>query len=314
MLNKNRFFVTGGAGSIGSHLVDRLAKEGNVTAYDNLSLGKKEFIAHHFSKKNFKFIKADLLNLNHLKKCMRKHNIVFHMAANSDINFGTLRTNIDLKQGVVATYNVLEAMRINNVKKIVFASTSAVYGEPDLFPTPESYGSKLPISLYGASKLAGESLISAFCHLYDMQAWIFRFANIIGERSTHGVMYDFVNKLRKNPKKLEILGDGTQRKPYLYVKDCVDGILYGFKHANGNVNIFNLGCDDNTDVNTIAKIIINEMNLKNVKVCYTGGKRGWKGDVTLVNYDTTKMKRLGWAPYLSSDEAVRKAVKEYLKQ
>ncbi len=306
-------FVTGGAGFIGSHLVDRLVKEDSVIVYDNLSLGKKEFIQQHFSKKKFKFIKADLLNLNQLKKSVRGSDTIFHIAANSDIGFGTTQTDVDLKQGVIATYNVLESMRINDVKKIVFASTSAVYGEADVFPTPESYGAKLPISLYGASKLAGEGLISAFCHLYGMQSWIFRFANIIGERSTHGVMYDFVNKLNKNPKKLEILGDGSQRKPYLYVKDCVDGMLYGFKHATEEVNILNLGCEGNTDVNTIAKIIIKEMKFKNVKLIYAGGKRGWKGDVTFVDYDTSKMKKLGWKPSISSDEAVRKAVKEYLK-
>ena len=307
-------FVTGGAGFIGSHLVDRLMEEGFVTVYDNLSLGKKEFIKHHLSKKKFRFVKADLFNLSYLTKCMKSHDVVFHMAANSDIELGTAKTDVDLKQGVIATYNVLEAMRDNNIKKLIFASTSAVYGEPDVFPTPENYGAKLPISLYGASKLAGEGLISAFCHLYDMQAWIFRFANVIGERSTHGVMYDFVNKLIKNQKHLEILGDGNQTKPYIYVKDCVDGIIYGAKYSKQDVNVFNLGCDDNTDVNKIAKIIIKEMKLKNVKITYRGGKRGWKGDVAYVNYDTAKMKKLGWKPSLSSDEAIKKAVKEYLKQ
>ncbi|MBI1935279.1 NAD-dependent epimerase/dehydratase family protein [Candidatus Woesearchaeota archaeon] len=308
-----KFFVTGGAGFIGSHLVDMLAEKGDVTVYDNLSLGKKEFIESHLSKKGFKFIKEDLLNLGKLKVSMKDHDAVFHMAANSDIALGTMNTDVDLKQGIIATYNVLESMRLNNIKKIVFASTSAVYGEAEIMPTPENYGAKLPISLYGASKLAGEGLISAFCHLYGMQSWIFRFANVIGERSTHGAMYDFVKKLRKNPKELQILGDGHQRKPYLYVKDCADGMIFGFEHSDKEVNIFNLGCDGNTDVNTIAKIIIEEIKLNNVRLCYTGGKRGWPGDVALVAYDTSKMKKMGWKPRFTSDGAVRKAVTEYLK-
>ena len=308
-----KFFVTGGAGFIGSHLVDRLVEENYVAAYDNLSLGKTEFIKQHLKNKNFRFIKDDLLSISNLKKSIKGYDAAFHMAANSDISLGTAKTDIDLKQGAIATYNLLESMRLNDVRKIVFASSSAVYGEPDKFPTKESYGAKLPISLYGASKLACEGMISAFCHLYGMKAWIFRFANIIGERSTHGVMYDFVNKLRKNPKRLEVLGDGNQRKPYLYVRDCVDGMLYGFGHANEEVNVFNLGCSDNTDVKTIAKIIIKEMGLKNARIEYAGGRQGWKGDIVFVDYDTAKMKNLGWEPSFNSEGAVRKAVKEYLK-
>lgn len=307
-----KFFVTGGAGFVGSHLVDRLIKEGNVTIYDNLSLGKKEFIERHLPNKSFRYIEADLLDLNKLKTEMGGHDVVFHLAANSDISKGTKDTTIDLNQGIIATYNVLESMKLNGIKKIVFSSTSAVYGEADIIPTPESYGAKLPISLYGAGKLAGEALISAYCHLYGIQAWIFRFANIIGERSTHGVMFDFIKKLRKNPKELEILGDGKQKKPYLYVKDCVDGMIYGFKHANDGVNVFNLGCDGNTNVDHIAKIVIEEMNLKNVNIIHTGGKRGWKGDVPFVDFDTSKMRNIGWKPSLGSDEAVKKAIKIYL--
>lgn len=307
-----KFFVTGGAGFVGSHLVDRLIKEGNVTIYDNLSLGKKEFIERHLPNKSFRYIEADLLDLNKLKTEMGGHDVVFHLAANSDISKGTKDTTIDLNQGIIATYNVLESMKLNGIKKIVFSSTSAVYGEADIIPTPESYGAKLPISLYGAGKLAGEALISAYCHLYGIQAWIFRFANIIGERSTHGVMFDFIKKLRKNPKELEILGDGKQKKPYLYVKDCVDGMIYGFKHANDGVNVFNLGCDGNTNVDHIAKIVIEEMNLKNVNIIHTGGKRGWKGDVPFVDFDTSKMRNIGWKPSLGSDGAVKKAIKIYL--
>ena len=306
-------FVTGGAGFIGSHLVDKLIERGDtVTVYDNLSSGKNQFIQHHLNRSDFTFIKDDLLNLDHLTKAIADHDVVFHMAANPFVRLGEEQTDLDLQQGVIATYNVLEAMRLNNIKKMVFSSSSVVYGETTAETLPETFGPSLPISLYGAGKLGGEGLISAYCGTFDFQAWIFRFANIVGLRGTHGVIVDFIAKLRKNPKELEILGDGKQQKPYLHVLDCVDAILYGFDHADEHINLFNIGCDSNTTVTRIAELVVEEMGLQNVSFKYTGGKRGWKGDVPRFQLDTTKLKRLGWTATRTSDEAVRKAIQETL--
>ncbi len=307
-------FVSGGAGFIGSHLIDRLMAENHeVIVYDNLSLGSKEKIEHHLDKKNFKFIESDLLDLEKLKHAMTGADIVFHLAANSDISNNDV-TNIDLKQGTIVTYNVLESMRFNNIKKIVFSSTSAIYGEADIKPTPENYGPLLPISFYGASKLACEGLISSFCHNFNFQAWMFRFANIIGSRGSHGILPDFVKKLNENPKELEILGDGSQKKPYLEVKNCVDGILFGWKNSNKQINYFNLGCIGATDVVTIADTIVQELGLKNVKYNFTGGKRGWPGDVAEVAFDVSKINRLGWKARYTSDEAVRAGARDFIKE
>jgi len=309
-----RCFVTGGAGFIGSHLVDRLIAEGNqVTVFDNLSSGKKEFIQQHIGNGNFKLMKADLLDLDKVKETMRKHDVVFHLAANPDARRGIENTELDLKQETIATYNVLEAMRVNGVKKIVFASSGTIYGETPVIPLPEDYGPALPISLYGAGKLASEGLISAFCGTFDMQAWLFRFANVVGKRTTHGVIFDFIQKLKQNPSKLEILGDGKQCKPYLDVEDCVDGILYGFKNSHDKVNVFNLGCPTATDVTTIAKMLVEEMGLSDVKFKYTGGDRGWPGDVPQVRFNVQKMNNLGWKAEHTSDEAVKKAIKDILQ-
>jgi len=289
-----RYFVTGGAGFIGSHFVDRLVEMGKVTVYDNLSSGRREFIQCHFNKENFDFIQADLLDFGTLKQAVSNHDAVFHLAANPDVRAGTDNTDLDLRQGTIATYNVLEATRLNGINKMVFASSSAVYGEACMTPITEDHGPLLPISLYGASKLASEGLISAFCHLFNMQAWIFRIANVVGARISHGVIFDFVNKLRQNPRQLEILGDGTQQKPYLHIDDCVDGMLFGFEHCQQQLNVLNLGCLSSTNVTIIAKMVIEAMNLTNVKLAYTGGDRGWRGDIPQVRLDMTKMNRLGW--------------------
>ena len=307
-----KYFVTGGAGFIGSHLVDKLVNMNTITVYDNLSSGKREFIEPHLNRDSVQFINADLLKLDALKKAMKDHDVVFHMAANPETRVGIEDTDLDLKQGVIATYNVLEAMRINGIKKIVFASSSTVYGETPIRPIPEEYGPLQPISLYGASKLACEGLVTAFCHLFNMQAWIFRFANVVGARATHGVIFDFVNKLKQNSKQLEILGDGTQEKPYIHINDCVEGILYGFQHSNDQVNIFNLGCSSTTKVSTIAQMLAKEMGLDDIKFKYTGGSRGWPGDVPQVRFDTSQMESLGWKPKYTSDEAVRQAIRDTL--
>jgi len=310
-----KYFVTGGAGFIGSHLVDRLISEGHeITVYDNLSSGSKVFAQHHFGKKGFQLIEADLLDFNTLKEAIANQDVIFHLAANPEARLGIENTKLDLKQETIATYNVLETMRLNRIRKIVFASSGTIYGETPVIPLPEDYGPVLPISLYGAGKLASEGLISAFCHTFDMQAWIFRFANIVGERTTHGVIFDFINKLKQNPQELEILGDGRQCKPYLHVEDCLDGIIYGFRNSHDKVNVFNLGCSTATDVTTIARMLVDEMNLKAVKFRYTGGDRGWPGDVPQVRFNVDKINSLGWKAKYTSDEAVRKAIKDILRK
>lgn len=307
-----RVFVTGGAGFIGSHLVDALMGKGyDVTVYDNLSSGRMDFIEHHIGKKNFSFIEADLLDQKKLRECLEGYDVVFHLAANPDVRLGVEKPDV-AKQDIIATYNLLDVMRLKNVKRIVFSSSSTVYGETPPIPLSEDYGPLLPISVYGAAKLASEGLVSSFCHTFDMQAWIFRFANVVGLRCTHGVIFDFINKLRKNPKELEILGDGRQRKSYLYVSDCVDGMLFGFENAKDQINLFNLGSDGATEVNRIAEMVVDEMKLGDVRFKYTGGKRGWKGDVPRFQFDISKIKKLGWMPRYDSDDAVRMAIKDLL--
>jgi UDP-glucose 4-epimerase len=306
-------FVTGGAGFIGSHLVDKLISKGNfVTVYDNLSSGNKQFLEDHKKDNKLNFIEADLLDFKRLKKEIKGHEVVFHIAANPFVRLGEKQTRLDLEQGAIATYNLLEAMRLNNIKKIVFSSSSVVYAETPPIAIPENYGPTLPISLYGAGKLAAEGLISAFCGTFGFQAWIYRFANVVGIRGTHGVIVDFIDKLKKNPKELEILGDGKQQKPYLHVFDIVSGMIYGFEHSNDQLNLFNLGCDSDTTVTRIADMVVEEMGLKNVKYRFTGGKRGWAGDVPRFLLDASKINSLGWEPSYNSDEAVRKAIREIL--
>jgi UDP-glucose 4-epimerase len=306
-------FVTGGAGFIGSHLVDSLIKQGHiVTVYDNLSSGNKQFISQHLKEDTCRFIQADLLEFKKIEKEIAGHDTVFHLAANPHVRLGEIRTDLDMNQGVVATYNVLEAMRRHAIKKIVFSSSSVVYGETTEPCLPETYGPTLPISMYGAGKLGAEGLISAFCGTFDFQAWMYRFANIVGTRGTHGVIVDFIEKLKKNPKELEILGDGKQCKPYLYISDCVEGILFGFSTAHDRMNLFNLSCDTTTTVTRIAEMVTEEMGLYNVSFKYTGGIRGWKGDVPRFQLDAHKINKLGWKASRTSDEAVRKAIRDVL--
>ena len=310
-----KVFVTGGAGFIGSNLVGTLLELGHeVTAHDNLHLGRRRFLEPFLQRETFTFVQDDLLDLDALARCMAGSDLVFHMAANSDIGYGARNTDTDLRMGTLATYNVLEAMRRNGVGRIVFASTSAVYGEATRLPTPEDYGPLFPISLYGASKLAGEGLITAFCHNFRMQAWIFRFGNVVGRNGTHGALVDFIRRLRADPARLPILGDGRQAKPYLHVAECVDGMLFGLEHAGGQVNAFNLACEGATPVTRIAEMITERMGLKYVSFEYTGGSRGWTGDVPQVRLDPSRMLALGWRTRLSSDEAVERAIGELLEQ
>lgn len=306
-------FVTGGAGFIGSHLVDRLLGEGNIiTVYDNLISGKKENIAGHFYDENFTFIEADLLDFKTLKEAMRGHDIVWHLGANTDIPGGNQVTDLDLKNCTTGTYNVLEAMRHNGINQLLFTSTSAVYGEIEKLPTAEDDGPILPISLYGAGKLAGEGLVSAYCHLFNIRACMFRFGNVVGHRMGHGVIFDFIAKLRKNPEELEILGDGTQDKNYFLVEDCIDGMLCALENSRKQCDVFNLGSETNINVTTIARIITAEMGLNGIPLRYTGGKRGWPGDVPIVHFSLRKIAGLGWEPKHTSEEAVRIAARRLL--
>lgn len=309
----SKHFVTGGSGFIGSHVVDRLMNEGKVvTVYDNLVSGRRKWIRRHLGKERFNFVNADLLDFESLKECMHGHEVAWHLGANTDIQAGNRITDLDLKNCTIATYNILEAMRANGIDKILFASSATVYGETPVLPLPESYGPLLPISLYGAGKLACEGLISAYSHLHGIKAWIFRFGNVVGARMGHGVLFDFIQKLRRNPKELEILGDGHQEKPFFLVEDCIDGMLWAFHRSGTSCDVFNLGCESTVTVTRIAEIVVEEMGLKNVKFKYTGGQRGWPGDVPQVRFNVEKMKRLGWQAKHTSNEAVRIAVRRLL--
>ena len=306
-----KIVVTGGAGFIGSHLVDRLV-EGNheLVVMDNLSSGDEQFIAPHLENEKFQFHTIDLLT-DDISRFFEGIEEVWHLAANPEVRIGAENTRIHLEQNLIATYNVLEAMRMNGVRRIIFTSTSTVYGEAEQLPTPEEYPT-IPISLYGASKLAAEALIASYCHTFEIHAWIYRFANVIGKRSTHGVIYDFIQKLRSNPWELEILGDGTQSKSYIYVGDCIDAMLVGLKATDKNrVHIFNIGTTDMIRVKRIAEIVCEEMRTSpNFK--FTGGKRGWKGDVPTMLLDVSKLNKLGWKQQYTSEEAVKKAIQDLL--
>ncbi len=308
------FFITGGAGFIGSHLVDRLMAEGcKVTVYDNLSSGKAKWIEHHQGKKGFQFIRADLLDIDTLKQAMKGYEIVWHLAANTDIPGGNKVTDLDLKNCTIGTYNVLEAMRQNNMDKILFASTACVYGDVPLIPLDESFGPLLPISLYGAGKLACEGLLSAYAHLFSIRVWMFRFGNVLGARMGHGVIYDFIHKLRKNPRVLEILGDGNQEKNFFLVEDCINGMLHVFQKSDSQCDVFNLGCESTIKVRDIAKIVAEEMALRDVEFRYTGGARGWPGDAPFVSFNLEKVRQLGWSNTHTSAAAVRIAARRLIE-
>ncbi len=310
MAEGKRYFVTGGAGFIGSHLVDRLLEQGNqVTAYDKLALGRSQWLDEASRHDRFSLVQADMLDSDTLTRTMAGHDVVCHLGANTDIPGGAADPQLDLKNCTIATSNVLEAMAANDVHKLLFASSAAVYGESPLNPTPEEVGPLLPISPYGAAKLACEGLISAYCHLHDIQAWQFRFANVVGGRMGHGVIYDFVRKLRADPHVLQILGDGQQQKNFFLVEDCVDGMLFAFGHAGGRqCDVFNLGSESSLKVTDVARLVVEEMGLRDVEFRYTGGRRGWPGDVPEYFHDVTKMRKLGWTAKHSATDAVRIAV------
>lgn len=305
--------VAGGAGFIGSHLCDALLSKNNtVIVADKLIMGSKN-IEHLSQNTNFKFYEMELADQDNVDKLFgdNKIDIVYHMAANSDIQKSANDTSIDFNDTLLTTRVLLESMRKNNVKNIFFASTSAVYGEmPDIVLNEETGGLK-PVSYYGGAKLASEALISSYVSMCDMNAVIFRFPNVIGPRLTHGVVYDFVKKLRNNPKELEILGNGTQCKPYIYVTDLVNAIVKLTEQFEPGVDVFNISVmSEGTSVTHIAEIVVDVLGLSDVEFKYTGGDRGWKGDVPRFKYDISKVLATGWKPEYTSDEAVRNAVIE----
>lgn len=308
-------FVTGGAGFIGSHLIDRLLADGGaVTAYDNLVSGTEANLGQALANERFRFVRGDLLNSEKLQSAMSGCDVVWHLGANTDIPGGNRVTDLDLKNCTVSTRNVLEAMRANGIDRMAFASSACVYGDAPPQRLAESFGPLHPINLYGAGKLACEGLISAYCHLFGMRAWMFRFANVVGARMSHGVIFDFIRKLRDDPMVLEILGDGNQEKPYFLVEDCIEGMLCAFRNSNGQYDVFNLGCESSTKVTQIARIVGQEMGLTDVRFAYAGGRRGWAGDVPVIHFNIEKMKALGWRPRYSSDEAVREAARRLLSE
>jgi UDP-glucose 4-epimerase len=304
--------VTGCAGFIGSNLVDRLLVDGHqVIGVDNFSTGQRRFIDNALAHSNFRLVEIDLLDLDALKLAFAGGEAVFHLAANADVRFGTNHPRRDLEQNTIATYNVLEAMRANGIKKIAFSSTGSVYGESPVVPTPEDGPFPIQTSLYGASKAAGEGLISAYCEGFGFQSCIFRFVSILGERYTHGHVFDFYQKLKADPTRLPVLGNGKQRKSYLYIQDCIDAILLAMDKATGKVNIFNLGVDGYCEVNDSIGWICEELGVK-PRMEYSGGDRGWIGDNPFIFLDTKRIQALGWKPKFGIRAGVIKTV-EYLR-
>jgi len=314
--------VTGGAGFIGSHLVDRLMLEGcKVTVLDNLSSGSLKNIRSHLKNPNFKFVKLDLKEKRKLNGKLNEVDCVFHFAANPEVRVGEVDPLIHFNENLVATFNLLEAMRKSETARtIVFASTSTVYGEASKLPTPEDYAPTIPISTYGASKLSCEALISSYAHTFRSRGLILRLANIVGSRAMHGVILDFIEKLKRDAGKLEILGDGSQNKSYLHIQDCVDAILCAtkaFLESGKRVDVYNVGSIDQITVARIAEIVVKEMGIQNVKLFFTGGVdggRGWPGDVKSMHLSVEKLMKVGWRPSHSSEAALTLATREMLRK
>ena len=305
-------FITGGAGFIGSNLVDRLLAAGHtVTAYDNFSTGQLRFLDAAEQHPAFRLVEGDLMDLLRLTEAVAGHDVVFHLAANADVRFGTQHPRKDLEQNTIATFNVLEAMRTNGMRRVAFSSTGSIYGEPEIFPTPENAPFPIQTSLYGASKLACEGLLQAYAAGFDFQVYIFRFVSILGERYTHGHVFDFYKKLLADPGYIEVLGNGRQRKSYLYVQDCIDAMLMVMEHVHDPVNIYNLGTDEYCTVDDSLDWICEHLGV-NPERRYTGGERGWIGDSPFIFLDTTKVRSLGWQPKLTIRMGVIRTL-EYLQ-
>jgi UDP-glucose 4-epimerase len=307
-----RIALTGAAGFIGSNLTDRLLADGHdVIGYDNFSTGQEEFVRDARRSARFQLRRHDLLDREALVAAIAGADLVIHLAANADVRFGTDHPTKDLEQNTIATSNVLEAMRVSGAKRIIFASTGSVYGEATVVPTPEDAPFPVQTSLYGASKLAAEGLISAYCEGFGFQGYIFRFVSILGERYSHGHVFDFYKQLLAHPEELQVLGDGTQRKSYLYVQDCIDAILTALEQARNSVNIFNLGTDEYCQVNDSIAWICEHLGLA-PKLSYSGGDRGWIGDNPFIFLDCKKIRALGWKPRLSIREGIVRTL-EYLQ-
>jgi UDP-glucose 4-epimerase len=303
-----RALVTGAAGFIGSNLVDRLLAAGySVTGYDNFTTGKREFVADALRHAGYRLVEGDVLDTAQLAGAMAGCDIVFHLAANADVRFGLEHPRKDLDQNTIATFSVLEAMRQSGVKNIVFSSTGSIYGEAEVFPTPENAPFPVQTSLYGASKLAGEGLIMAYCEGYNFRSWIFRFVSILGERYTHGHVFDFYKQLLADPTRLAVLGDGTQRKSYLYVNDCIDAIFCALTHAPAKINLFNLGTPEYCEVNDSIGWITGHLGYA-PHLAYSGGSRGWIGDNKFIFLDTARIRALGWQPKLTIREGIVRTV------
>lgn len=305
-------FVTGAAGFIGSNLVDRLLARGDrVVGYDNFSTGRREFLKDARTLPGFSLVEGDLLDGDTLASAMKGADFVFHLAANADVRFGTDHPNRDLEQNTIATFRVLEAMRANGVRNVAFSSTGSVYGESAVIPTPEDAPFPVQTSLYGASKLAGEGLLSAYGEGFGFSTWIFRFVSILGERYTHGHVFDFYKRLLANPNQLQVLGNGKQRKSYLYVHDCIDAIFTAIEKAKSKATVLNLGTDEFCQVNDSIGWITAAMGLEPT-LSYTGGERGWIGDNPFIFLDCSRMRQLGWAPKLTIQQGILRTL-DYLR-
>jgi len=315
----NNVFIVGGAGFIGSHFVDRLLTQPGVsfvTVYDNLSSGRAWHLSHHQNSSKLKLIQGDVANLKDLQDSMANHNTVIHLASNPDIARAATEPAIDFDKGTLLTHHVLEAMRLTGASNILYASGSGIYGDTGTQEIAEDYGPLVPISTYGASKLAGEALISAYCYMFNLKGIAFRFGNVVGPRQTHGVGFDFIHKLQANPNELTILGDGQQSKSYVYISDIINAVLWANEKVQERFAAFNVATGDYITVTEIAKIVIEKVigDTKKVKLNYTGGDRGWKGDVPVVRLNTEKIKKLGWRCEHRSAQAIARSIDDMLKQ
>ena len=306
-------FVTGGAGFVGSNVVDRLLGDGHeVVCFDDFSTGQQRFLELAQGRTGFRLVRGSILDADAVQNASRGCETVFHFAANADVRFGPDHPGRDLEQNTIGTFNVLEAMRKNGIARIAFSSTGSVYGEAPVIPTPEDAPFPVQTSLYGASKLAGEGLIGAYCEAFGMRGWIFRFVSILGERYSHGHVFDFCRSLFKDPSTLRVLGDGTQKKSYLYVKDCVDAIMIALEKAREKVNILNLGTDEYVQVSDSVGIITRELGLAPA-LSYAGGSRGWIGDNPFILLKCDRIRSLGWRPRETSADSIRKTVR-YIRE